>query len=198
MNTVKQEISQCTLCSLYLNQRPLLDTPDTASVMWVGISAKAKQSADETPLSSDTISGALIKQVEEASPQHTFYKSNLVKCLPLTEKLKLRKPTATEYACCASNLVREIEAINPRFVVFLGEDVRKAFCKHTGISMAKPDLTNYFPIIYQGRCLVAIPHPSYMSIYKKTQIPLYVKMTSSLLNKQDFSTISAPYESEYQ
>lgn len=49
------------------------------------------------------------------------YKTNLVKCLPLTEQQKLRYPSKKEMDKCFDNLVSEINAMSPKIVFLLGE-----------------------------------------------------------------------------
>ena len=51
------------------------------------------------------------------------YKTNLVKCLPLTEQQKLRYPSKKEMDKCFDNLVSEINAMSPKIVFLLGEKV---------------------------------------------------------------------------
>ena len=56
------EIRKCKKCALYKNQQPIIDKKNKCKVMWVGLSAKKIKSSEETPLSSETNSGKLIKR----------------------------------------------------------------------------------------------------------------------------------------
>jgi len=77
---------------------PLLDEyKDECDVMWVGLSAKKiKEKKYSYPLASDTNSGKVILEIEKMLPNISFYKTNLVKCLPLNEKGKIRYPNNHE------------------------------------------------------------------------------------------------------
>lgn len=81
-----EQIYKCQKCSLCFNQKPLLDLEKDCQVFWVGLSAKKIKSHQETPLSSETNTGMLIHKIEKLCENVSFYKTNLVKCLPLTEQ----------------------------------------------------------------------------------------------------------------
>lgn len=81
-----EQIYKCQKCSLCFNQKPLLDLEKDCQVFWVGLSAKKIKSYQETPLSSETNTGMLIHKIEKLCENVSFYKTNLVKCLPLTEQ----------------------------------------------------------------------------------------------------------------
>ena len=90
------KIEKCKRCGLYKNQLPLLDEIKELEIMWVGLSAKKVNNINEThPLANDTNTGRIIEQIENEINQHTFYKTNLVKCVPLNEKTKLLYPHNT-------------------------------------------------------------------------------------------------------
>ena len=83
-------IKNCRRCNLYRNQLPLLDKKDKCDVMWVGLSAKKVDDIDKNyPLEENTNSGLLIKEIEDVLPSLNYYKTNLVKCLPLDNKGKI-------------------------------------------------------------------------------------------------------------
>src|SRR5205823_14530712 len=77
--------TRCKACGLYLNQYPVTDTRKKSNVFWVGLSAVQFGNGQvKMPLAAHTRSGALIHQIEESfSDEIAFYKTNLVKCLPL-------------------------------------------------------------------------------------------------------------------
>ena len=59
--------------------------------MWVGLSAKRVDDLNNSiPLCNDTNSGKIIELIEQKLQDLKFYKTNLVKCLPLDENNKLR------------------------------------------------------------------------------------------------------------
>ncbi|MBE5704597.1 uracil-DNA glycosylase family protein [Blautia luti] len=63
----------------------------------------------------------LIQKIEELCGEVITYKTNLVKCLPLTEEQKLRYPNRKEIDSCFEHLVGEIQAMSPKIVFLLGE-----------------------------------------------------------------------------
>ena len=83
-----EQIRRCQKCGLCFNQKPLLDVEKECQVFWVGLSAKKKKSNKEIPLSPETNTGMVIQRIEEVCGEVTTYKTNLVKCLPLTEEQK--------------------------------------------------------------------------------------------------------------
>lgn len=86
-----EKVENCNKCGLCQNQRTLLDKEDRCDVMWVGLSAKRVDDLNNSiPLSNDTNSGKIIELIEHELPDLKFYKTNLVKCLPLDENNKLR------------------------------------------------------------------------------------------------------------
>lgn len=77
-------IHNCTDCPLFKNQRPLIDKKRASDIMWVGLSAvKVSDLEDDIPLSEKTKSGQLIKNIESEIPELLYYRTNLVKCLPV-------------------------------------------------------------------------------------------------------------------
>jgi len=76
-------ITKCNRCSISCNQKPLVENMREADIMFVGISAKMKETEDEIPLSENTNSGKLIKMIEERLLEEnsniSCYRSNMVK-----------------------------------------------------------------------------------------------------------------------
>ena len=91
------KIKDCRRCSLYKNQLPLLDNIKDIDVMWVGLSAKEVNDIDKNiPLENNTNSGRIIEKIENNFDGISFYKTNLVKCLPLDSNKKLRDQNISE------------------------------------------------------------------------------------------------------
>lgn len=162
-------ISHCTLCSLYQNQPPLLDKVKTCDVMWVGLSAKKVLDVKKnTPLEVDTPTGKIIKEMEESLPNVKFYKTNLVKCLPLNEKGKLRYPTEAECLTCLDNLLKEIKELHPKVIVLLGKKVSSYVLKIKAKTAAS---------------FILALHPSYIYVYKRNSILEYEKNLKQEIEK---------------
>ena len=172
----------CQACGLYRNQLPLFDTIHNAQVFWVGLSAVRTQSCHESqPLSPDTKSGALIGEIEKPlSDQLTFYKTNLVKCLPLKND-RIRYPNQGEMKKCSSKFEMELRTLNPSLVFLLGKQVASFILRKYLNKEAELDKAfDYKPYHYNGIYLVPIHHPSYMLVYKRKYIQDYIRSIRSL------------------
>jgi len=158
------EIKNCKQCNLCKNQKPLIEKIKKSDIMWVGLSAK-KVSDIKTaiPLQDDTNSGKVIKQIEENLPNYTFYKTNLVKCLPLDKKNKIRYPQKEEMQKCISNLLIEIDFVKPKVIFLLGKKVYNFIIKYIEQNNIKIDAKIYY-----------LEHPSYIYIYKRKYIDNYI------------------------
>ena len=168
-----EKVENCNKCGLCQNQRPLLDKEDRCDVMWVGLSAKRVDDLNNSiPLSNDTNSGKIIELIEQELPDLKFYKTNLVKCLPLDENNKLRYPTPKEMQACINNLLIEIEILNPSIILVLGKltfnFIEKYFIKNN-IDKSK---------------LIYIEHPSYIYVYKRKYIDDYIEKIVDICKKK--------------
>lgn len=157
-------VKECKNCSLYKNQLPLLDNQDKCDVMWVGLSAKKVDDLDKNyPLEENTNSGKIIKEIEDKLPNINFYKTNLVKCLPLNEKGKIRYPSVEEMNCCIKNLFIEINLLKPKMIFLLGSNTANFFIKYIDKNNIK------VPVIIKR-----VKHPSYIYIYKRKYKGVYI------------------------
>ena len=168
-----EKVENCNKCCLCQNQRPLLDKEDRCDVMWVGLSAKRVDDLNNSiPLSNDTNSGKIIELIEHELPDLKFYKTNLVKCLPLDENNKLRYPTSKEMQACINNLLIEIEILNPKIILVLGKltfnFIEMYFIKNN-IDKSK---------------LIYIEHPSYIYVYKRKYINDYINKVVDICKKK--------------
>lgn len=177
------EIRKCKKCALYKNQQPIIDKKNKCKVMWVGLSAKKIKSSEETPLSSETNSGKLIKKIEELCKDVPTYKTNLVKCLPLTECQKLRYPTKSEMNCCFENLMYEIDILKPKIIFLLGERVYSCIEKQLNVRFEKWNDFDYCYKEYKQVYFVPVQHPSYIYVYKKKYINEYIRGIKKIINE---------------
>lgn len=165
-------ITKCNKCSISCNQKPLVENMKKSDIMFLGISAKMKETEDEIPLSENTNSGKLIKMIEERLLEENnnllCYRSNMVKCVPLNEEGKIRYPDNLEIENCIENLEYELNIVNPKVVVFLGRLVEKYLKKK---------------IIELGYNVITIYHPSYIYMYRKKEIEKYVEESSKNILK---------------
>lgn len=171
-NNCENIIEKCNRCSISCNQKPLVENMREADIMFLGISAKFKETEDEMPLSENTNSGKLIKMIEERLIEKnnniSCYRSNMVKCVPLNEKGKIRYPDSLEIENCIDNLVYELSIVKPKVVVLLGRLVEKHLKKK---------------IIELGYNTITIYHPSYIHVYRKKEIEKYVEESSKNILK---------------
>lgn len=178
-----EQIRKCQKCGLCKNQRPLLDKTRECQIIWVGLSAKKIESSEEIPLSPETNTGMLIKKVEELCENVTTYKTNLVKCLPLTEQQKLRYPNKQEIDSCFENLMNEIESMAPKIVFLLGEKVYSSVGKHLNIQFQKWNEFEYYYKEFNQTYYIPIHHPSYIYVYKRKHIDEYVQGIENIINE---------------
>lgn len=173
-------IHNCNNCSLRNNQLPLLDVKNYADVMWVGLSAvKVNDVENDIPLSSRTNSGKLIASIENTAGNIKFYKTNLVKCLPLKEN-KIRYPNRNEMSVCYDNLISEIKLFQPKIIFLLGKKVYEFIAKNENINASGLNTNfDYDELSMLGTTVVPIHHPSYILIYKRTLIERYISAVSA-------------------
>lgn len=177
------QIRKCQKCGLCFNQKPLLDLEKKCHIFWVGLSAKKITSESEIPLSPETNTGMLIQMIEKGCAEVETYKTNLVKCLPLTEQQKLRYPNKKEIDCCFENLIIEIHSLSPRIVFLLGEKVYSSVGRHFNLQFDKWDEFGYDYKEYDGIYFVPIHHPSYIYVYKRKHMNAYIKSVEKIINE---------------
>ena len=167
-----EEISKCKKCKLCKNQRPLLDKNNSCDIMWVGLSAKKVEDVNKTiPLCNDTNSGKIIEEIENKLNDFRFYKTNLVKCLPLDKNNKLRYPTIEEMNSCIENLLLEIKYFKPKIIFALGKKTYNFIHKY--FTNNNIDTSNIY----------YIEHPSYIYIYKRKYIDDYIEKIKNICQK---------------
>lgn len=172
----------CKACGLYLNQLPVLDKVETSHVFWVGLSAvQFDEGIERQPLSPYTRSGALIENIETPLRNKiSFYKTNLVKCLPLKEG-KIRYPLEHEMQKCFPNLEYEIDTLNPAIVFLLGKQVATFVMKKMGVKEINfSGNFQYESFKINDTLFIPIHHPSYILVYKRKFLNKYIKSIQSI------------------
>jgi uracil-DNA glycosylase family 4 len=176
---------RCKACGLYLNQLPVLDESKKSNIFWVGLSSVLILDEDEKiPLSPHTRTGALISQIEEPFLDNiSFYKTNVVKCLPLNND-KIRYPLKHEMEKCYPNLEYEIEALKPKIVFLLGKQVSQfVLGKHSIKSFTLNDNFIYDSYKIDNILYIPVHHPSYILVYKRKFTENYINGISSFFAK---------------
>lgn len=180
----KTKIKCCTACPLFKNQLPLLDNFSNSDVFWVGLSARSINKNNIIPLDKNTNSGKVIFQIENDFKKVKFYKTNLVKCLPLNCQKKLRYPTGEEKSACFKNLLLEVDSLKPKLIFLLGNEVSHCVSKTLNFNVKK--LNNQYKYKYQihkNVFYVPIHHPSYIFIYKRKCLEQYINGVRDLIKK---------------
>ena len=143
-------------------------------VMWVGLSAKNGKTGEKlSPLGEQSNSGRVIGAIEGRCPGVRFYRTNLVKNVPLDEKGKLRYPNYEEMRIAMPVLLREIQIYRPEIIVLLGGQVSKFIEKY--LEQEKMKLSAQICRVY---------HPSYIYIYKRKHIEDYILRISKKIEDQ--------------
>lgn len=151
-------------------------------IFWVGLSAKKIVSDGEVPLSPETNTGMIIQKIEEKCKEIIAYKTNLVKCLPLTEQQKLRYPNKKEIDSCFEHLLNEINIMSPKIVFLLGEKVYSSVGKKFEIEFEKWNDFNFNYKEFKGVYYVPVHHPSYIYVYRRKKIEDYIKGIEKVIN----------------
>ena len=145
--------------------------------------ALTKSLDTEIPLSPETNTVMLIQKIENSCCNVVTYKTNLVKCLPLTEQQKLRYPNKKEIDSCFGNLLKEIHTMSPKIVFLLGEKVYSSVGKHLNIDFEKWNDFEYTYKTFEKIHYVPIHHPSYIYVYKRKRIDDYIKSIEKIISQ---------------
>lgn len=163
----------------------MLDVVQNSHIFWVGLSAvQFDEGIKQLPLSPITRSGALIDSIESSLRDHiSFYKTNIVKCLPLKDG-KIRYPLEHEMEKCFPNFQFELDVLNPSVVFLLGKQVATFVMKKMGIKeVSLSENFKYNPIEINGTFFVPIHHPSYILVYKRKLLNFYIKNIQSICKR---------------
>jgi uracil-DNA glycosylase len=183
MLDIHKNITSCNNCTLCNNQSPLIHNNSSAEIFWVGLSAVKTENKFDMPLAASTNSGKLLYNIETPFHSDLFYRTNLVKCLPLDDKNKIRYPITSEMKNCISNLLLEIQYFKPKLIFLLGKPVASFVLHHFGIKdFVLDNEFNYSTFIIKNTVFVPIHHPSYILVYKRKKVDIYIKGIQSMIN----------------
>lgn len=138
------------------------------NVIFVGISNKSNSNGEMLPLDILTPSGLIISKVDQKLGFKTS-KINLVSHTPLDNNGKIRYPNKEEIDNGVKELKKYFDSHSPCIVFMLGKIVQKAITQ------------NIMP--NNNILLLAIKHPSYIYIYKRSTIDEYVDDIVQIVNK---------------
>jgi len=140
---------------------------------------------EKLPLSPFTRSGALVADIEITFAKNViFYKTNLVKCLPL-KKDKIRYPLHHEMEKCYPNLQTEIAELKPSIIFLLGKQVASFVFEKLGEkNVVLSDTFQYKGLTIGNITYVAVHHPSFILVYKRKSLDKYIKNIRSLVKNK--------------
>lgn len=114
----------------------------------------------------------------------TFYKTNLVKCLPLKQD-KIRYPLQHEMEKCYPNLENEIKELGPSVIFLLGKQVAGFVLGKLGIKSFELDENfNYRAFEVNNISYIPIHHPSFVLVYRRKHMGKYAKKIQKIVEKQ--------------
>lgn len=185
MLNVLNNIKSCRDCKLCNNQPPIIQPIYFADIFWVGLSAVKTTDKSDIPLSQTTNSGKLISTIEIPFQSKMFYRTNVVKCLPL-ENAKIRYPTTNEMKGCFFHLRNEIQFFKPKLVFLLGKQVASFVLKEFGINaITLNDEFNYTTFSINNCLFIPVHHPSFILVYRRKKMQEYINGIGKLISRID-------------
>jgi len=144
----------CTLCSLHKEARTVCllgDGPVPNKIMLIGEAPGAREDDIERPFSG--VAGQYLDRIlsEVGLSRASVYITNAVRCRPPDN----RTPTRTEIKTCATFMQRELDIVNPQYILLLGNAALQAITGSTGI-MSKRGIAKQI----NGRTVFATIHPA--------------------------------------
>lgn len=192
MNNLTETIVSCKRCDLCKNQTPLIQKCSKVDIFWVGLSAVKISDGQDVPLSPNTNTGKLIHSIEFFFQEKSFYKTNLVKCLPLAND-KIRYPSIKEMASCVTHLKNEIQLFQPKLIFLLGKQVATFVLREFGvIDYTLDEDFDYSSYAFGNTIFVPIHHPSFILVYKRKRLQEYIKSIEKTIWEREERTVHAP------
>ena len=170
-------IQNCRACSLHVNQNPLVSSQvKTSNVIWLWLSAVRIKDDIIEPLWLNTPTGKFLKWVEDKLPGTiSFYRTNIVKCLPLNAEGKIRYPQLEEMSYCSKqHLKNELDIVKAQVIVLLGKQVESFFLKNIDTLWINQEET----------FILIISHPSYYMIYKRKNIDVLQTSIANMIKEK--------------
>lgn len=147
--------AECTRCPLHREARTVCllgDGPVPNKIMVIGEAPGAREDDIERPFSG--AAGAYLDRMlhQVGLPRNELYITNAVRCRPPDN----RTPTKSELKACSSFMQRELEIVQPDFLLLLGNSALQALTGKTGI-MTKHGMQIKLP---GGRIALPTVHPA--------------------------------------
>ena len=165
LETLKTECNNCKKCELGKTRTNIVfsdGNPETAKAILIGEAPGENEDKTGTPfigragkLLNEFLAQAGISRADD------LYIINTVKCRPPQNRV----PTDEEKNLCSSYLLKQIEIVNPKIIIFCGATALKSFYpKKTPISKIRGEVLN-ININGQSHKCIPIFHPSYLLRY---------------------------------
>lgn len=165
LEKLKQECQGCMNCELGKTRNNIVfsdGNPETAKAILIGEAPGENEDKTGTPFVGRA--GKLLNEFLEKTGiirEKDLYIINTVKCRPP----KNRVPSDAEKAACENYLLKQIEIINPKVMIFCGATALKSFYdKKIQISKIRGEILE-LEIGGQKRKCIPIFHPSYLLRY---------------------------------
>ncbi len=156
METLKNEILNCTACNLHKTRNHAIwgEGNFNAEIMVIGEAPGADEDRIGRPFVGK--SGQLLDKIFEACgfnrEQHIFI-SNIVKCRPPAN----RTPSDEEVKACFPYLLKQIELVNPKIIIPLGATALKRLFNNQSLKITK--LRGDW-MQWEDRLVMPVFHPS--------------------------------------
>ena len=165
LENLKQECQGCMKCELGKTRNNIVfsdGNPETAKAILIGEAPGENEDKTGTPFVGRA--GKLLNEFLEKTGiirEKDLYIINTVKCRPP----KNRVPSDVEKAACEKYLLKQIEIINPKVMIFCGATALKSFYdKKIQISKIRGEVLE-LEIGSKKRKCIPIFHPSYLLRY---------------------------------
>lgn len=165
LEKLKQECQGCMKCELGKTRNNIVfsdGNPETAKAILIGEAPGENEDKTGTPFVGRA--GKLLNEFLEKTGiirEKDLYIINTVKCRPP----KNRVPSDDEKAACEKYLLKQIEIINPKVMIFCGATALKSFYdKKIQISKIRGEVLE-LEIGSKKRKCIPIFHPSYLLRY---------------------------------
>jgi uracil-DNA glycosylase family 4 len=150
---IAQDVSVCTNCALHEGRKKSVpgEGPATAEIMFIGEGPGFHENEQGRPFVG--AAGQFLDQLlaQAGVTRADVWIGNVVKCRPPGN----RDPLPEELAACDQYLERQIEAINPSFIVTLGRFSMGKFMSGAKISQVHGQMRKV-----GNRCVIAMFHPA--------------------------------------
>lgn len=180
--------ANCELCPLHKTANTVCllgDGPVPSKVMAIGEAPGAREDDVERPFSG--VAGKYLDRIllEVGLPRNSIYITNSVRCRPPDN----RTPTKSEFKACSPYMQRELEIVNPEYVLLLGNAALQALTGKTGI-MSKHGVVQkiggrtYLPTVHPAAVL---RNPGHEGLFRADLLS-FVRMVNGLDRRPETKT----------